>query len=108
MMIDTLLSLSFAQVISIYQLNYCFLCLLKFVRCLENIKYCIKLFIMSRGTILPIYYILISNVINNLVPKLRQLELRSLGVEMAEEYSEPCQTTLSLTILGRSSIFNVW
>ena len=36
-----------ANVISFYQLNYCFSCLLKFSRIIENIKYCIKLHIPS-------------------------------------------------------------
>ena len=61
---------SISQVIPFYQLNYCFLVSPVFLRCVGDIKYCIKrhcikasienLTITSR---LPFYHILLNNVI---------------------------------------------
>ena len=92
-----------------------FLCLLKFVRSIGNIKCCIKRHITSwwncfRYRHLPINYISCINVEAN----------NSLGAEIAEVYLEPCQVYKivlfakivngfqSLTIFAKSSIFKVW
>ena len=75
---------SIAQVIPFYQLNYCFLVSPVFLRCVGDIKYCIKrhcikasienLTITSR---LPFYHILLNNVINNLAFMGKQQDQRT-------------------------------
>ena len=61
-------------------------------------KHCMKRHIASIKKIasavnfhLYIHQILSNNTINNLASTSRQLESRSLGVELAEAYLEPCQ-----------------
>ena len=52
---------------------------------------------------LPFYYTLSNNAINNLASMLRQLtKSSSLGVQLAEMYSEPCQISKDGSICENS------